>query len=186
MKAYTAMLKSLTPYGQGRHHDSPKLERELHDAYDQRTVLQKLHTSLGKVMIPPMAFKLCLEDTARYLKMQIPGRGKETYTKNFTQGVMFNEPVLLEQEPEKCRIERVFTLSQPGKRDGGRVWKYFPVLDAWEAVVPFVVIDEMLTHEVLKRHFEIGGMITGIGVWRPQKGGMWGKFKLIELTETEL
>lgn len=186
MKIYEAYLQSSTPYAQGRYHNTPKLERELHDAYEERTCLRKLHTSVDTVYIPPMAFKKCLEDTARYTKMQVPGRGKETYTKNFVQGVLCNEPLMLPLTPADCRIEKVFTLSQPGKPLGGRVWKHFPVIDHWEGIVEIWAIDEQITREVLRKHLELGGMITGIGVWRPQRGGMWGKFKLLTLTEKEV
>ncbi len=186
MKIYEAMLHSTSPYGQGRYHNAPKLERELHDAYEERTCLQKLHTAVDQVYIPPMAFKKCLEETARYMKIQIPGRGKETYTKNFVQGVICNEPLMLGMTPDKCRIEKVFTLSQPSKPQGGRVWKHFPVIDLWEGVLPIWVVDDMITREVLLRHLEIGGQITGIGVWRPHRGGLWGKFKVLELAEHEV
>lgn len=185
MKIYEAHLKSTVPYAQGRYHDTPKESRELHDDYEKRTYLNKLHTSVGKVYIPPMAFKKCLEETAQYLKLQIPGRGKETYTKNFRQGVLCNEPCMLDLTPADTRLEKVFTLSQPSKPQGGRVWKYFPVMDHWEGVLTIWALDDMITNEVLTKHLQIGGQITGIGVWRPRNGGMWGKFKLIELVEKE-
>ena len=186
MKLYQAHLASKTAYGQGRYHDTPKLERELHDAYEVRTYLHKLHTADDHVFIPPMAFKKCLEDTARYMKMPIPGRGKETYTKNFVQGVMCNEPVVLDIKASETRLEKVFTLSQPQKPQGGRVWKYFPVIPQWEGILPIWVLDDIITQEVLKRHLEIAGDITGIGVWRPQRGGLWGKFTLVGLQEKSL
>ena len=82
MKRFVAELRSLTPYAQGKYHEEPRLPQELHDAYKQRTVLAQLHTAAGEVYIPPMAFKLCLRTTAQYLGEQIPGKGKERYTKH--------------------------------------------------------------------------------------------------------
>lgn len=184
MQRYTAHLVSSSAYAQGHYHNAPKLERELHDAYEERTVYSKMHTTPdGDIFIPPMAFKKCLEDTARYLKMQIPGRGKETYTKNFVQGVICSEPVFLRQTKDDAYIEKVFTLSQPGKANGGRVWKYFPVLKQWEGDLDIFVVDEMITKDILQKHLNLGGQITGVGVWRPQRGGMWGKFSCTALTE---
>lgn len=187
MKIYDAYLTSVTPYGQGRYHDTPKLDREGGDEYEQRTWKCRLHTAAGHIYIPPMAFMRALQSTAQYLKLQIPGRGKETYTKNFRQGVLCNDPLLLPLTPEDVRLEKVFTSAQPGKGPNGpRVWRYFPVIDQWEGNVTFWVIDDIITQEVLHRHLELAGMITGIGVWRPQNGGMWGKFRVLDLTEKAL
>ena len=183
MKQYIAHLQSITPYSQGRNHNTPR-ERESDDAYAERTALQRMHTSMGKIVIPPMAFHLCLQETASYIKMKIKGQGTSTYTKNFIRGLLFNEPVILDKTLEDCRIEKVFVPAQPNK-PGSRVWKYYPVLDTWEAMVPFIVVDELLTKEILKRHWEMAGVITGIGVWRPINRGLWGKFKLLALEEVE-
>ncbi len=188
MKKYIAHLTSLTPYAQGRYHDLPKLEREQPEAYDKRTYLHRLHTSLGKVYIPPMAFKKCIEETASYLRMQIPGQGKATYTKNFKRGVLCNEPFLLDLTPEQTRLERIFTSLTPGKMNSPRGWRHFPVIDQWEGNLEITILDDIITEHVLRRHLEIGGQITGIGVWRPSSpnGGLWGKFKVLGMTGQEV
>jgi hypothetical protein len=175
----------VTPYAQGRNHNTPRLSRELHEAYEERTCLFQLHVAVDQIYIPPMAFKQCLVETARYLKLQIPGKGKETYTKNFNQGVLCNEPVMLGLTPAQVRIEKVFTWSQPTTKRGGRVWKHFPVIDTWRGILQLWVIDDVITFEVLHKHLELAGMITGIGVWRPINGGMWGKFTVETLVEKE-
>src|SRR5215470_19921678 len=93
MKQYVAHVTSITPYAQGRKHGAPKLPRESDDAYAQRTALQQLHTHQGHIMIPPMAFHLCLQETASYLSMKIPEKGAQTYTKNFIRGLLFPDPI---------------------------------------------------------------------------------------------
>ncbi len=186
MKQYDATLASVTCMAQGRHHDLPKLEREQAEAYDKRTYLGRLHVAANQVYIPPMAFKLCLENTAQYLGMQVVGKGKATYTKHFRQGILCNEPVLLGITPEQTRLERVFTSLQPQRKDGPRGWRHFPVIDEWQGVLRVLIVDEVITRDILEQHLKVAGMITGIGVWRPAKGGLWGKFKLVELAESEL
>ena len=188
MKQYAANLKSLTPYAQGRFHDLPKLEREQPEAYDRRTYLSRLHVSMGSIFIPPMAFKKCIEETAQYLRMQIPGQGKSTYTKNFKRGVLCNEPLMLDRSPEDTRLERIFTSLQPGKANSGRGWRHFPVIDSWEGVLKVIVLDELITEAILRRHLEVGGQITGVGVWRPSSpnGGLWGKFSVVDMVEEDL
>jgi hypothetical protein len=187
MKTYYATLRATTPYSQGRNHDTPRLPRELHEAYEERVVLHKLHTDQrGEIFIPPTSFKKLLDATALYLKEQIPGRGKETYTKHFVQAVICPEPISLGITSDKVHIQRVFTWSQPTKRSGGRVWKLFPRIDTWEGALQIVCVDDILTLDVVERHLRIGGQITGIGVWRPQNGGMWGKFQVLDIQEVSL
>ena len=186
MKKYHVHLTSMTPYAQGRMHSSPKLERETHDAYEARTWRERLHVAVDNVFIPAQAFKSCLTETAMYVKMQIPGQGKATYTKNFKQGVMCPEPVMLDIAPTEVREFRLFTSSQPGKLGSGRVWKHFPVIDQWEGMLALWVVDDIITKEVLAKHLEIGGLLTGVGVWRPRNGGSWGKFKVVSLEEVDV
>jgi hypothetical protein len=202
MKRYLAHLTSLTPYAQGRKRQSVKKRDETDDDFDRRTVLEQLHTTLAlklpercrpddpdgaterRITIPPMAFHLCLQETASYLGMKIPGGGSKTYTKHFIRGLLFNEPIVLDHRPEDCRIESVW-LPLPGGQGSARPrgWKYFAVLDTWDAAVPFIVVDEILKRDVLERHWQLAGSITGIGVWRTINRGLWGKFRLVKLEE---
>lgn len=83
MKIAIAQLKSIAPYSQSRYHDTAKLDKERPDDYEMRTWRERLSTTAdGHVFIPPMAFKKSLETAARFLGMQIKGRGKSTYTKH--------------------------------------------------------------------------------------------------------
>jgi hypothetical protein len=186
MKRYEAHLQSTTSLGQGRHVDVPKERSETDDAYRQRVVRARLHVSMNEVYIPPMAIKKCLEETAFYLKMQIPGKGKETYTKHIVQGVLCNEPMMLGVSPDQARIDKHFGSLTPGKANSGRGWIYYPVLDSWEGVAQMYVVDDRLNAEVLRKHLELAGVITGLGVWRPRRGGMWGKFKVLAFEEFEV
>jgi hypothetical protein len=186
MKAFDATLHSLTPYAQGRYHGTQKLPQELEQAYEERCVLHKLHTAVGEIYVPPMAFKHCIESAARYTGDQIPGRGKERYTKHYVQGVLCPDPLMLGMKADTVRIEKVFTSTQPGKPNSGRAWKWFPVIDSWSGVLQIIAVDDIFTPDVIERHLRIGGLITGIGVWRPERGGMWGKFQVLGVTEREL
>ena len=186
MKTFYADLTSLSWYAQGKHHITPKLPQELEQAYEERCVLQKLHTAAGEVYIPPMAFKLCLLDTARYLSMPIPGKGKSTYTKHFKQGVQCTEPIMVGLKAEEVRIEKVFTLAQPNNPKSGRVWKWFPIIEHWAGTLQILAIDDIFTIDVIRKHLQVAGGITGIGVWRPASGGLWGKFKLEDVREETL
>jgi hypothetical protein len=184
MKAFRATLRSMTPYSQGKHHQEEKLPRELNDAYERRTFRAKCHTAAGEVYIPPMAFKLLLQSTAAYLGEQIPGKGKETYTKHYRQGVICPEPVMLGIQIEDVEEHRLFTPAQPGSRTNKtRVWKSFTLIPEWAGELHITAVDDIFTAEVIRRHLDIGGRLVGIGVWRPENSGMWGKFQVTAFEE---
>lgn len=89
MKIATCKLESLSPYSQSRYHETEKLNKEQPDDYRKRTWREHLHYNKdGAVYIPPMTFKNCLSEAAKFLGVQIPGKGKSTYTKHFEAGVL--------------------------------------------------------------------------------------------------
>ena len=67
MKIATATLKSVSPYSQSLMHEAPKLEREGHAEYEERTWREKMHydRKTGEVFIPPTAFKESLACSSR-------------------------------------------------------------------------------------------------------------------------
>src|SRR5690606_36093282 len=94
MKTAICKLRSLSPVTFGKFHQTEKLPRELHDAYEQRTWREKLHYKPdGTVYIPGAMFGNCLREAARFLSEPIPGKGKSTYTKHFDAGIIVHENI---------------------------------------------------------------------------------------------
>ena len=94
-------LKSATPYSQSRHYLTDKKPKESAKDYEERTWRDRMHVNDdGYVFIPPMSFKNCLDECAKYLSKQIPGKGKSTYTKHVEAGVLVMDPLVL---PIKAR-----------------------------------------------------------------------------------
>lgn len=184
MKVYIAVLESTAPYSQSKHHQEPKLDRENAQDYEARTWRSRMHVNdKGEVFIPPMAFKNCLSDAAKFVSIQIPGKGKSTYTKHFEAGLMVLDEVSLGVKINKVEGEWVFVPSD-GRRGGTtRVAKCFGKIPSWKASVKIHVIDETITKDVLQKHFEAAGELVGIGRWRPRNNGLYGRFKVLSLKE---
>lgn len=180
----TATVEGFAPLQFGRYHEADKLEKESNDDYEARTWLEKLHVDKdGQVFIPPMAFKRCLDRTAKYLSKQIKGKNRQTYTKHFESGVFCQDPVLINETKEGAKKVAVFGDSQGkrGGKSGSRVKKYFPTFPEWKGEVVFYILDETITEEVFKEHLEEAGKFTGIGVFRPENGGYYGRFTVENL-----
>ncbi len=182
MKSVIATLKSVSPYTQSRFHNTPKKEKESHDDYEQRTWRERCHVDKdGMVFIPPMAFKNCLAESAKYLSIQIPGKGKATYTKHFEAGVMVMDPVPLGVKKEDM-VGMTLFVPADGRRGGSkRVLKTFPTLAEWEAKVQFYVLDETITEDVFKYHLEQAGKFIGVGSFRPRNNSFHGRFEVVDI-----
>lgn len=180
MKECRVTLESASFYGQSRFHNKEKLEKEGHNEYEKRTWMDRAHYNEdGKMFIPPMAFKNCLAECAKYLSVQIPGKGKATYTKHFVSGIMVTEPLVL-NETRKTVKGMWLHVPSDGVRGGTkRVLKCFPYVERWKGDVLFHIFDETITEDVFKYHLDQAGKFVGVGFFRPKNNGYWGRFKIV-------
>ena len=194
MRKVTARLSGISALSQGKYYDTEKRPGELDADYEIRTWRDRLHVNdAGNIVMPAMAFKNCLFAAAKYRGEKIPGikGGQSTWTKHFDSGVLVFEcpEVMLGNEPikkEQADGEWFFVPSK-GQRGGAkRVMKCFPFIPAgWEVSVEYVVIDDLITEEVFKRHLEAAGQFTGMGRFRPENGGFYGRFEVISMKWSE-
>lgn len=183
MKNATATIVGLAPYSQSAVLQSPKEDKESHDDYDERCWREHCTTGEGGiVVIPPAAIKGCLESAARYLSERIPGQGSKKWTQKFECGVLcIDPPWLLDASGDPIHIddvdcERLF-LNADGRRGGStRVWKRYPVFREWRANIQIVVADDSIKSDLLERYLREAGRFIGIGRYRPEKRGWYGRF----------
>jgi hypothetical protein len=149
MKTITTHLKSVSPYSQSAPFNSSKLDKEKADDFEKRCWRERCHADAGgNVVIPPMALKNCLSEAAKYLALQIPGKGKATYTKHFEAGVLIVDPLVLPLKRDEVEGEWLY-LNADGRRGSGtRVWRCMPVIREWGGIATGHVLDvkEMLGH----------------------------------------
>ena len=183
MRIAVASLKSVSPYSQSRPIQSIKSRDETHDDFEQRTWKERCHADAdGMVFIPPMSFKNSIAEAAKYKSIQIPGKGKSTYTKHFEAGILCKEPLSINVKLPDVQGERLFVPADGRRGSGKRVWKTFPVFHAWAGKVEFLVLDELIDDEVFKSHLTDAGQFIGIGRFRPRNNGFYGRF-LVEAVD---
>jgi hypothetical protein len=181
MKLAHCTLKSVSPYSQSRSyaHEFPKPKRGEHEKFEEDTWRNKLHTGPdGRVFIPPMSFKMALDTAAKMLGIRIPGKGQSTYSKFFLSGVLCMEPVVLPVTKDKIPGDRIYANADGVRGSGKRVWRIFPRIDEWEATVDFHVLANEISEEVFEEHLVQAGAFVGIGRFRPQNGGYYGRFEV--------
>jgi hypothetical protein len=177
MVKVTCSLESASPLSMGKFIDMPKQERESSADMEERTWRERIHADAdGKVFLPPMYFKNSLAEAAKYLSMQVPGKGKSTYTKHFEAGIMCMDPLVLPVNKKDVEGEWLFVPSD-GKRGGTtRVKKCFPKINKWKGDVTFFVLDEIITQPVFEKTLAVCGNFIGLGRFRPRQNGYYGRF----------
>lgn len=179
MKTATVQLRSVSPYSQSKHYTTEKLPKELPKDYEARTWRDRLHTTdSGEVFIPPMSFKNCLSEAAKFLGIQIPGKGKSTYTKHFEAGVLVTDALMLGINAADVKGEWLFVPSDGVRGSGKRVDKCFPVIHEWAGEVTFHILDETITEDVFVNVLKQAGAFIGIGRFRPRNNGFYGRFSV--------
>ena len=182
-----AKIKGVAPLSYGKPQHTPEKQGEAKDAYEERTWRERMHVDAdGNLFLPNTALAKAFEDTARYLSESVPGKGKATFTKHFLQGILVIDPipVLFEGKPIKAadvQGERLFVPSDGKKGGGKRVWRIFPTVQQWEAVLTFYVVDQLLIDKPKKIEDYLGhmGTFNGFGRWAARVGGMYGRFIVV-------
>lgn len=185
MRIAVAELESISPYSQSRHYEPEGGRRptgtktESAKDTEARTWRERCHTHAdGHLFIPPMAFKNCLAEIAKYLSVQIPGKGKSTYTKHFEAGVMVLDGLTLPETKGTVNGEWLFVPASGRRGDGKRVSKCFPVIASWKGDVTYHVLDDTISEEIFEQHLREAGNFIGIGRFRPRNNGYYGRFKV--------
>lgn len=179
MLTITTKLESVSPYSQSKHYEVEKKAKELPKDYEARTWRERLHyDDKGMVFIPQMSFKNCISEAAKYLGIQVPGKGKANYTKHFEAGILVLESMPLGIHKDDVAGEWYFVPSD-GKRGGGsRVMKCFPVIPSWSGEILWHILDPIITPDVFRQHLEEAGKFIGLGRFRPRNNGFYGRFSV--------
>jgi hypothetical protein len=190
VQTYRIEIDSLSPYSQSKFIDkdeTPKIGKENADDYEKRTWRTRIHINeQGKPFMPPMALKKSLEGAAKYLG-KIPGQGHATYTKRVRSGILITEQIPL-YVGKRAAVADDWTgewlfLDAQGDVGGKRVKRCMPRLSPWSAVAELLVVDEVLTLEVIEKLVHDAGMLVGVGRFRPESGGFYGRFKVVSVEE---
>lgn len=181
MRVCTVKITGLAPYSASRSHETPKLDKERPDQYEDRTWPNKAHIEDGKVFIPPMAFKMGVDRAAKVSGLQIPGKGKSTYTKFFESGVVVMDPVFIADEAD-MECERIHANADGVRGSGKRVWRKFPKFTNWSGEVKFYIFANEIPNDVFEQMVNYSGMAVGVGRFRPEKGGFFGRYSCDSFT----
>jgi hypothetical protein len=176
MKTATAHLEGVSPLSWGKFVRVEKLEDETPAQYEERN--WRHQDADGNCFIPPMALKKSLQTAAKNYSKKIPGKGQATYTKHFTAGVLCPKPAMLGVHADELRGNWLQVPSDGKPGGGSRVEKCFPEISSWSTEATFLVLDGIITPAIFEEYLEKAGQFVGIGFFRPERGGFYGRFKV--------
>jgi len=171
-------LIGLSPLSFGKFVNLPKVNKEKPEDYELRTWKEKAHFDKDEnCFIPLTALKNCLSEIAKYLSIQIVGKGKSTYTKHFQSGIIVEDNLYLNVKKKDLEQECVFVPSDGMRGGTKRVIKYFPKIETWETEATIRILDEIITRDIFELHLREAGIFIGLLRFRPRNNGYFGRFK---------
>lgn len=179
IRVATVDIQGISPYSPSKYYNVEKIGRETHGDYEKRTWRERMHYDDNNlVFIPAMALKNSIQSAAAFLGKKVPGRGQKTFAAFFKAAVLVMESLELGIDKDAVPGEDFFVPSDGKVGGGSRVMKTFARIDKWGGKIQFYVADETITKEVFEEHIRTAGQFVGLGRFRPERGGFYGRFKV--------
>ena len=137
----------------------------------------KLYKENDKVLLPSVYLKNCIVEAGKQFK--IIGKGKSTYSKIIASTVEI-QPFMIEMDNGEMEIFRISAVNPTTK---GRMMIERPKFSKWSATFEIVLNDPAVPVSVINEILEHAGKYVGVGDWRPEKKGMFGKFMITSFKE---
>lgn len=135
------------------------------------------YTGDKKPYVPSIYIEGCLRESAKQFK--IAGKGKATYSK-YVGATVSVEPGAIVLDPGKWEP---FTIATVNPNTKGRVLTTRPVFNRWSLSFEIICEDDDIAVSTIQDILEYGGKFVGIGDWRPEKKGKYGKFRIVSIKE---
>jgi hypothetical protein len=141
-------------------------------ARTESDIEEKLYKEDQKILLPSVYIKNSLVEAGKQFK--IIGKGKSTYSKIIASTVDIN-PFMIEM---KNGAMEVFRISAVNPMTKGRMMTERPKFIKWSAEFEIFLNDPAVPLSVINEVLEHAGKYVGVGDWRPEKKGMFGKFMI--------
>lgn len=183
MKSYETEITGITPLLQNKPEeygfDVEWVEKKASNEYEQEAFKKLYVDTEGKVYQPSHHIERAMIEGGK--KIRVKGAGKSTYSKLF--GSMVSIPVMeIGHAKQDYEVHKCLVVIPSTK---GRVMRYRPMFREW--VLKFVIeVEDEIPGDVVKQVLEIAGQYVGIGDWRPEKKGKFGKFQVTSFHEVKI
>lgn len=179
VRTATVYLVATSRYSQNGVVMSKKMPREGNEEFELRTWKERAHIRDRTMYIPGMQVRQAIIGAAALNPMK--KQGKQQWKNTLLSGILPIKDIQLDLSYDDIPGEWVYVPSNGKPGGGSRVWKCFPYVDNWEGEVTFGITNRSITSDIFQQYLGEAGLFVGLGRWRPQKGGMYGKFKVKDI-----
>ena len=180
MKKYKVEITGITPLLQNKPaeygFDEQWVEKKASTDWEKEALTKLYVNSDGIIYQPATHIDRALIEAGK--KIKVKGQGKATYSKLFGSMVSVEE-FEMTHKIQDYEIYKSLVVIPSTK---GRVMRYRPMFKEWSFEFHINSEDE-ISSDVIKEALEIAGKYVGIGDWRPEKKGKFGKFQVTEFKE---
>lgn len=175
-------IKGMAPLSQSRMHQTPKLDGESHEEHDKRTWREKCnYDDKGIVYVPAMAFKQAMDLAAKRLAIPDPDNKRANLTKFFVSDVICEQNLSIGVHKDEMPSIVISANSDGQRGSGKRVPRTLPQIQEWAGETSFLVMEEKIKPEIFKKVLSATGRSIGVGQFRPEKGGLNGRFEVTDI-----
>lgn len=175
-------IKGIAPLSQSRQHNEPFLDGESHDDYDKRTWREKVSCDRdGVIFVPPMAFKQAMDTAAKRLSIPDPDNKRANFTKYFVSDVICEQSLSIGILKKDIGSVTISANTDGVRGSGKRVPRTLPQTSEWGGSTSFLIMDEKIKREIFERVLASAGRSIGVGQFRPEKGGINGRFEVVAI-----
>lgn len=187
---YKVKVKGVTPYMQHRMDDTKLAEWEkrrgtiierdhLNDEPEKKAAFHSYIDQDGNYYIPSEHFKQCFVKGGAFVKGKVGNTTKSM--KNIVAGMWR----ILEERISFRKFDEVDIRSAVNRNIKARIITHRPKWMQWEAEFTLSIDDDTknrVTDETVRAIIEYGGRYLGVGSYRPEHTGEYGRFEIAELT----
>ncbi|MGH2612148.1 MAG: hypothetical protein ACRDFB_03755 [Rhabdochlamydiaceae bacterium] len=180
MKVINVTIQGVTPLLYNRFRDS-EIEgksKKRTGSPTQADVIDKLYMLNDKPYIPAVYFRNSLVEAGKQFK--ITGKGKSTYSKIIASTVEITPEAITNDNPWE-----VFRIAAVNPMTKGRMMVSRPRMNTWGCKLQIVLNDDSVDPITVKEVLEHAGKYVGIGDWRPQTKGVFGKYMVTRFEESK-
>lgn len=177
-------IKGKTPYMQHRMDDTKlsEWEKKRGSIIERPEVSQGDATRAeyhcyrnGKCYIPAEHLRGAMINAGSFLKAKVGNSRKSM--KNIVAAMFFVEPEQI-TIPDYDAIDKRSAVNRAVK---ARVITIRPKWNKWQVEFTLLIDNETITQETVRELLEYAGNYVGIGSFRPQNNGMFGRFEVVSI-----
>lgn len=175
------VIAGIAPYSPSKKLPDKKGRSESYDDYEDRVWQKKAHVAEDgdSIVIPAHGIHQMLVEGAKKGRLQPKAAksAREGLANRLVTGIAVMSDAATSMKLSKARCVAINAHANGKRGSGTRVTRKFPEwADGWTAEFDVLVVDDSVTVDDVQAALEWGGLVCGLGRFRPENMGSNGRF----------